>query len=218
MRSIRKLLYLIVFTGFSFVHAGSYDEFFQAVKVDDALTVKRLLVRGFDPNSVDPDGQYGLIWALKTASFHVLDVLIDNPATDVEVRTAQGESALMLAALKGNLEVCKKLIARDADVNKPGWTPLHYAATAAQLDVITLLLEHSAYIDAESPNGSTPLMMAAMYGNVLAVKLLLDAGADANLKNSIGLSAIDFALKADRKDSADLIAAAIRAAQPQGIW
>lgn len=218
MYNFKKLLYPIVFIGFSVVHAGSYDDFFQAVKVDDAKTVSSLLARGFDPNSVDPSGQFGLIWAMKTSSFKVVDVLIENPATNVEARSPQDESALMLASLRGNIELCKKLISRDADVNKPGWAPLHYAATSAHLDVMKLLLDNAAYIDAESPNGSTPLMMAAMYGNAAAVKLLLDAGADATLKNSIGLSAIDFALKADRKDSADLIAGAIRAAKPKGVW
>jgi ankyrin repeat protein len=121
----------------------------------------------------------------------------------------------MLAALKGNLELSKRLIARDADVNKPGWAPLHYAATGAHLEVMKLLLSNAAYIDAASPNGSTPLMMAAMYGNASAVKLLLDAGADPSIKNGLGLTAIDFAQKADRRDSAELIAGAIRSAAPK---
>ena len=218
MLSLKKFLYLVVLIGFSSVHAGSYEDFFQAVKNDDARSIKALLARGFDPNTVDPGGIYGLIWAVRTSSFKAVDVLLDDPATKVEVRTPQDESALMLAALKGNVELCKKLIAKDADVNKPGWAPLHYAATSAHLDVMKLLLENAAYIDASSPNGSTPLMMAAMYGNAYAVKLLLDAGADPTIKNSLGLTAIDFAQKADRKDSVELIAAAIRGALPKGSW
>ena len=82
----------------------------------------------------------------------------------------------MLTALRGQLELAKALIAKGADVNKTGWTPLHYAGSSGHVDMIRLLLEHSAYIDAESPNGSTPLMMAAMYGNDAAVQLLLDEG------------------------------------------
>ena len=218
MYNFRKLLYLIVFAWFGVANAGSYEDFFQAVKVDDVRTVNNLLARGFDPNSVDPNGQFGLIWAMKTSSFKVVEVLIGNPATNVEVRSPQDESALMFAALRGNMDLCKKLIARDADVNKPGWAPLHYAATGAHLEVMRLLLDNAAYIDAESPNGSTPLMMAAMYGNAAAVKLLLDAGADPLLKNSLGLTAVDFALKAERKDAAELIAATIRATKPQGSW
>jgi ankyrin repeat protein len=215
---LRKALYLIVLLAFSNVHAGSYDDFFQAIKIDDANTVKGLLVRGFDPNSVDPSGQFGLTLAVAASSFKVAAVLIESPLTKVEVRTPQDESPLMLAALKGNLDLCEKLIARDADVNKPGWAPLHYAATGAHIEVMKLLLANSAYIDAASPNGSTPLMMAAMYGNDAAVRLLLEAGADPSLKNSLGLTAIDFAQRAERKDAVNLIASAIRATAPKGSW
>jgi ankyrin repeat protein len=124
----------------------------------------------------------------------------------------------MLAAIKGQLELCRQLIERDADVNKPGWAPLHYAATSGNVQVIQLLLDHYAYIDADSPNGSTPLMMAAMYGSDEAVKVLLDSGADASLKNTMGLTALDFAQKSGHEDSVALIAAAIRAKKPASSW
>ncbi|MBX3656155.1 MAG: ankyrin repeat domain-containing protein [Ramlibacter sp.] len=214
----KTLLYLIVFSLFSAAHAGSYDDFFIAVKRDDEGAVQSLLQRGFDPNTLSPDGLSGLFLALREPSLKVAAVLIAWPKTNVEIRTAQDESPLMMASLKGHLDLVKQLIARDADVNKPGWTPLHYAATRSQLEIMNLLLEHSAYIDAESPNGTTPLMMAAHYGSVSAVKLLLEAGADPLLKNQIGLTAIDFAQKANRKDAADLIAEFVRAKQPRGKW
>ena len=124
----------------------------------------------------------------------------------------------MLAAIKGQLDLCRQLIARDADINKPGWAPLHYAASSGNAQVVKLLLDHYAYIDAESPNGSTPLMMAAMYGSADSVRVLLDAGADVNLKNSIGLNALDFARKAGHEDAGALIAAAIRAMKPAASW
>ena len=61
-------------------------------------------------------------------------------------------------------------------------------------------------------------MMAAMYGNASTLKLLLDEGADPTLKNQLGLTAVDFAQRADRKEMVDLIGAAIRARQPKGKW
>lgn len=177
-----------------------------------------MLKRGFDPDTRDPKGLPGLYLALREPSPKAARALIEWPKTNVEVRTAQDESPLMIAALKGDLDAARRLIARGADVNKTGWTPLHYAATHGHLDVIRLLLEQHAYIDAESPNGSTPLMLAAKYGSREAVKLLLDEGADPRLKNQLGLTAIDFAYQAGRSDVADGIAAQIRNALPKGTW
>lgn len=219
MRSYFKyLIYLYVFVGFSAAFGGSYEDYFTAIQRDDAGTVKTLLQRGFDPNTVDPQGRHGLLLAFRASSLKVVDTLLSDPKTKVEVRSEQDESPLMLAAFKGLTEVCEKLIAMDADVNKPGWSALHYAATGGHVAVIRLLLDNHAYIDAASPNGSTPLMMAAMYGSASAVKLLLESGADSGLKNDLGLTAIDFALKVEHKDSVDILAAFIRANKPKGAW
>jgi ankyrin repeat protein len=214
----KSAIYLVVVLLHFPVSAGSYEDFFIAIKQDDSRTITALLNRGFDPETPDPKGMTGLFLALREGSLKAAQALVDWPKTKAETRTADDESPLMMAALKGNLEIAKKLVERDADINKTGWTPLHYAATGGHLAIIELLLEKHAYIDAESPNGSTPLMMAAHYGTPAAVKLLLESGADPTLKNQLGLTAIDFANRANRKDSVDLIAASVRAAQPKGKW
>lgn len=201
--------YLVVLLGFSSAKAGSYDDFFQAINRDDARTVQALLARGFDPNTLGTDLRPGLFHALRMPSVKVAAILVQHPATKVDLRNANDESPLMLAALKGLIELCELLIARDADVNKTGWTPLHYAATGGHAAVIRLLLEHSAYIDASSPNGTTPLMMAAMYGFDAAVYELLEGGADPMIKNAVGLNAVDFALKGRSPDSLTLILNAV---------
>lgn len=220
MRSYFKtFVYLVGFIGFSVVEAGSYEDFFTAIKRDDPRAVKLLVSRGFDPNTLDPQGMPGLYVALRDSSLKAAEALIEEwPRTNVEIRTAKDESPLMIAALQGHLDMVKKLIDRDADVNKTGWTALHYAATNGHVAVIELLLDKHAYIDAESPNGTTPLMMAAHYGSPAAVKLLLEAGADPKLKNQLGLSAIDFAHRANRQDAAALIAGFVRSSQPKGKW
>ncbi|MDP2817682.1 MAG: ankyrin repeat domain-containing protein [Polaromonas sp.] len=215
---IKNAVYLIVFSGYVSAFAGSYEDFFVAIKQDDAAVIRQLLGRGFDPNTIDPKGQNGLYLALQEPSPKVTQVLAEWPKTDVNLLNAQGESVLMIAALKGNVEAAASLVKRDADVNKTGWAPLHYAATSGSLAILSLLLDNHAYIDAESPNGSTPLMMAAMYGTPQAVKLLVDAGADPLLKNQQGLTAIDFARRASRTESVDLLAAAIRSKQATGKW
>ena len=211
MQYIKKF---IVFIGFLSVQmissAGSYEDFFKAVQSDDVKTVQALLQRGFDPNTVNPIGTPGLMIAVREPSLKVAQLLASWPKVKTEVRNDKDESVLMLAALKGYLPLVKQLVENDADVNKPGWTPLHYAASGGHAEVAKLLLSHSAYIDAESPNGSTPLMMAAMYGNVDCVRMLLEAGADPTLKNQLGLSAADFAKRVSRDDSLALIDAALK--------
>lgn len=147
--------------------------------------------------------------------------LLAQTVVDVDAVNRHGENALMMAALKGHLSEARRLIARGAQVNKPEWAPLHYAASTDRpqsLEMVHLLLEHHAYIDAVSPNGTTPLMMAAFYGSTALVELLLDAGADPLLRNEQGLSAIDFARRAGRQSDVDLIARAVRQRQPTGRW
>jgi ankyrin repeat protein len=214
----KKSLYLFVFIGLGSARAGSYEDFFTAVEADNSIVIAQLLERGFDPNTPNPKGVPALLVALKVPAPKAVDTLIRHPDLKVEVRNYQDESPLMLAALRGYLEICAQLIERDADVNKPGWTPLHYAATESHVPVMQLLLDQHAYIDAASPNGTTPLMMAAMYGNASAVKMLLEAGADPTIKNDLGLTAIDFAERVKKSDSTAIIAAFIRGRRPKGAW
>jgi ankyrin repeat protein len=60
-------------------------------------------------------------------------------------------------------------------------------------------------------------MMAAQYGTPAAVKLLLDAGADPHLKNSLGLTALDFATQAERPDAVKLLKGFIKAVPDRRI-
>lgn len=214
----KKAIYLIVMIGYSYAFSGSYEDFFVAIKRDDAPVIRGLLNRGFDVNTPNPAGETALLLAMREPSLKVLPLLLAQPDLKAEVRSQQDESPLMLAAMKGMTAVCEQLIAKGADVNKPGWAPLHYAATGGHLQIMQLLLDEHAYVDAASPNNTTPLMMAAHYGTPSAVKLLLEAGADPLLRNDAGLNAIDFAHQARRAESADLISAFVRGLKPKGNW
>lgn len=189
-----------------------------ALKRDDAVTVSSLLARGFDANTLDPQGQHGLLVAIKEPSPKAAKVLLNAPKIDLNTLNVLGESPLMLAALKGEFELAAQMVKKGADVNKTGWTPLHYAASNGHVSVIKLLLENHAYIDAESPNGTTPLMMASMYGSPEAVKLLLDEGADLSLKNQQGMTALDFADRGKRPDAFELLTKAQRRKFSTGKW
>lgn len=204
----RYLALCIVSVAVFSARAGSYEDWFAALKRDDAGVVKALLDRGFDANTPNPDGLDGLYLALRDGSLKSAQVLAEWPKTDIDRRSTKDETPLMMACLKGHVDLARKLVARGADVNKPGWTPLHYAATGGHVAVLQLLLDENAYIDAESPNGTTPLMMAAMYGTPEAARFLIGAGADPTLKNQVGLSAADFANRAGRGDLAQALRAA----------
>ena len=222
-RAALATLALAAFGGLSLpAHAGAFEDFFIAIQRDDGNAIALLLRRGFDPNTRDPKGQVGLTIALQNGANKAFAALLASRTVNVDARNAQDESPLMIAAIKGNVDAVKALIAREADVNKTGWAPLHYAASAGSPQhavIISLLLENHAYIDAASPNGTTPLMMAAHYGSIEAVQLLLEEGADPTLKNQLGLTAADFALRVSRTESAEKIAAAIRRRQPnRGKW
>ena len=203
----KYFFYLYVFTGYSLSNAGSYDDFITALHFDRPEVVEKLLVRGFDPNTPNEKGVAGLLVAIQSESPKSAMVLAKHPQTQVNTQNSQGETPLMLAAINNQLDLAKALIQRGADINKPGWTPLHYAATRGHREMMRLLLDNEAYIDSESANGTTPLMMAAYYASPLAVKLLLEEGADPVLVNSANVSALDMALTKDHQQSAFYIRA-----------
>ena len=221
MKNIVRSFVLITISLFhSLSRGGSYDDYFKAIVLDDARTVSSLLQRGFDPNTVNAKGVHGLFLAVQSDALKTASVLIQWPKTRVEWRSDKDESPLMMASIKGHVDLVQQLIAKDADVNKTGWTPLHYAASGAKTQVITILLDHSAYIDAESPNGSTPLMMAAMYGNAACVQQLLEAGADPTPQKQTGLKRADFPPQTCRNESFFFVGApgGDVAQPPQKAW
>jgi ankyrin repeat protein len=75
---------------------------------------------------------------------------------DIDAANANGETPLMMAAMRGQVAWVQRLLERGAKVNREGWTPLHYAAAGPSVPVIELLLTRGAAIDARSPNGTTP--------------------------------------------------------------
>ena len=110
--NVRRLLIVCLLAGISLARAGSYEDFFTAVVRDDSSQINKLLVRGFDPNTTDPSGQTGLHLAIRDESIKSALALIDSPAMDVNKVNAQGESALMLASLKGQLNIAELLVAK----------------------------------------------------------------------------------------------------------
>jgi uncharacterized protein len=196
-------------------HAGPTDDFFRAVERGDDRSVAALLQRGVDPNSVDERGQVGLYLALRDDANSVLDVLLAQPGIQVDMANRSNETPLMMAALRGNLPAVQKLVARGAALARAGWTPLHYAASGPSLEVMAWLVGKGAPLEALSPNRTTPLMMAAGYGNADGADLFLKAGANPRARNDAGLDAAAFARRVSRDALAQRIdKAAELAAKP----
>ncbi|MBS0307900.1 MAG: ankyrin repeat domain-containing protein [Proteobacteria bacterium] len=185
-------------------HAGAYEDFFNAIKTDNVESMTSLLNRGLDPNLIEEErGETGLMLALREGSTKIFKLLLNQPNIDLEVKARNGDNVLMIAAFKGNQGAVETLLNKGAAVNRSGWTALHYAAAIGNNEIAQMLMKKGADINAESPNKTTPMMMAARGGHILTVKLLLDGGADATLRNEAGLTAIDFANQFGFKDIAE---------------
>ena len=130
--------------------------------------------------------------AVVAGAWNVFDAIAADRRTDVNAENPAGETPLMYLAIAGQTDRARALIARGAQVNRLGWTPLH-AASKGQLAMAQLLLQHKAMVNAPAPSGETPLMMAALSGSKPMVELLLKAGADVTTRDTKGQNAADWA-------------------------
>ena len=204
-------IYLYVLIGFSISKAGAFDDFFKAIVFDQVPVVGNLIYRGMDPNTPTEKGEPALVFAVRSGAPKTVAYLLKQPSIQIDATNMADETALMLAANANDLASANLLIEAGASVNRPKWTPLHYAASKGHTAMMRLLIENDAYVDAESPNGTTPLMIAAYYASPNAVKLMLEEGADPLLKNQDGQTALDMALVKDKKLSVQYIRAFIEA-------
>jgi len=155
------------------------DRMTKAVQFDDLAEVKKLIAAGVSPNLLVKGGNPLTVFAVREKSKQTLDYLIGLKGVDVDHPNLSGETVLMMASLYGMLPEVKVLVdKRGAEINKSGWTPLHYACTEGHLAVADYLLSKGAKVDALSESDTTPLMMAVRSGNIRLVRLLLDRGAE----------------------------------------
>ena len=116
--------------------------------------------------------------------------LLDEAGAALEYGGADGKTPLTCATLGGHAALAAELLRRGADVEARsstflpfenrddfGWHPLHYAADRRHTLLLQLLLDAGAHVDAETAEGTTPLMLAASRGDEDSLLLLLLAGA-----------------------------------------
>jgi ankyrin repeat protein len=204
-------LRLVISMVFTLLSSAAYafdsnDDFIRAAKFDDVQTIQALLENGFNPNLVEPmRGESALMLCVREDSVKVFEALLRHPKLNLDLRASNGDTALMLAAYLEKQFFVDRLISAGARINQPGWTALHYAAAVGNAKIVGILIENHATVDAESPNKTTPLMMAARRGDRETVELLVNRGADISLKNMQGWNAIDFANETEMRQIASYL-------------
>ena len=156
-----------------------------------AAEVKELLARGADPNAKNDSGVAALIPA--TDNLESTRMLVEAGA-EVNARTEAGDTALIVAAQRaGGARVVEYLLDKGANLKtatNDGATALHRAAECGDVDVLKLLVDKGADVDAQRKNpfgGQSPLASAVVFGHGAAVRYLLSKGAKANIGDA-GLS------------------------------
>lgn len=159
-----------------------------------AAEVKTMLAKGADPNAVSPDGQPAIMQAIRDGAWDVYDVLLNDQGTVLNAINIHRETPLMYLAVLGETRRAQDLIRRGALVNRiGGWTPLQYAASKGRLDTVKMLVANKAIVNAQAPDGTSALMMAAYAGSEPVVRYLLEQGADVTMQNLNKWDAADWA-------------------------
>ncbi|KAL3864058.1 hypothetical protein ACJMK2_005767 [Sinanodonta woodiana] len=117
----------------------------------------------------------------------------ERKSCDRVLKEIEEEKKLVEAAKSGNLEDVKRLLEAGVSPDASEYnrslfyksqnymTPLQYAAVNGYTDLVRLLLQYKADVDAKDRFDVTALHMAAEKGHTDCVKLLLDGCADCNI-------------------------------------
>ena len=121
---------------------------------------------------------------------------------NVDARDENRRTSLFFAAMEGNKDFVNLLLRFNPRVNstdKFGSSPLYYAAAGNHVGVIEALAGKGANINVQNRQGLTPLMIAASSGHLAAVQALLDLKADSGFTDFTGRTALDWALRNNRR-------------------
>ena len=166
---------------------------------DDLDTVNALLAAGANVNAADDHGVTALERAAENASLRMVERLL---AADADVNTSQvsGLTPLMTASRTGSAEVVRALVAHGADVNaataETRSTALMWAVAEPHPEIVDVLLAAGADAHASTAKGITPLLYAALDGDIAMAERLIAAGVDVNEPGGDGTQALPYAIAA----------------------
>jgi Notch-like protein len=179
-----------------------------------ADAAKTLLDSGADANAQDITGRTPLHAAVASDAQGVFHILIKNRSTNLNARTEDGTTPLILAARLAIEGMVEQLIEAQADINMadgdqeakiPDKTPLHWAASVNNVDAVNVLLQHGANRDAQDKKDETPLFLAAREGSYQAAKALLDHCANRDIQDHMDRLPIHIAQERMHQDIVTLL-------------
>ena len=120
----------------------------------------------------------------------------------------QEPNLLDIACFEATVDVLCLLVEYGYDVdhrNHIGNTPLISAAISGNIQAAMYLLLQGADVNCLGFQHCSPLMFAAQYYQPKMVHLLLAAGADTEIKDEFGRTALDLAISNDSLDAARIL-------------
>ena len=168
--------------------------------------VRWFLEKGATVTREDNSGANALHFAAEGGDTDIID-LIHTHLLNIELKTGEGHTPLMVAAGSGKLQAVNWFLEKGATVpceDNRGWNTLHIATSSGDTDIIDLIHTHLPNVDSKTNEGYTPLMVAAFDGKLPVVKWFLEKGATVTLKDKAGWNMLHFAAQGGDTDILDL--------------
>lgn len=155
-----------------------------AARCGRAEEARFLLDKGADPNAKDLTGRTPLHAAVAADAYRVFQTLLRDRRTNLNERTHDGATPMILAARLAVDDMVAELIQNKADVNaadEHGKTALHWAAAVNNVPAATMLLKFGVNCDVQDDQEQTPLHLAAKEGSYEVATMLVSYGASLDI-------------------------------------